>query len=468
MLARVRQNNNFLFFIFPKKMLKNLLLKYDKQLPRYTSYPTAPHFSSEVNREIYSSWLQNLSPQKTLSLYFHLPFCQQLCWYCGCYTKITKRYEPVEDYTEILLQEIRLVSALLRKKNHKVSHIHFGGGSPTIFLPDSFENLMRVIRNEFSIAENAEIAIEVDPRNVGEEKISAYAKSGVNRVSIGVQDFNREVQIAVNREQSFDLVYSCVKLFKKYGIKNVNLDLIYGLPKQTVAGIAKNIDLAMLLNPNRIALFAYAHVQWMKKHMRLIDEKDLPNGASRIEMYLAAAKKLRKAGYVSIGLDHFAKQSDSMVAAFRSKKLKRNFQGYSSDKADSVIGFGASAISFLPNGYAQNILDFAEYKKNILAKKLPVLKGIKISAEDRLRKKIIDEVMCYLEVDLMQIREQFDLPENYFENEIKNLEELKKDRLISIQNGVVKINPEVPQITRIVCSIFDKFFSADQKRHSRI
>ena len=449
-------------------MPKNLLLKYDQQLPRYTSYPTVPHFSAAVNGEIYSDWLQKLPPQKTLSLYFHIPFCQQLCWYCGCYTKITKRYEPVEDYTKILLQEIHLVSALLRKKKHQVSHIHFGGGSPTILLSDSFENLMRVIKNEFLIAENAEIAIEVDPRNVDEEKISAYAKSGVNRVSIGVQDFNREVQIAVNREQSFELVHNCVKLFKKYGIKNVNLDLIYGLPKQTVAGIEKNIDCAMLLNPNRIALFAYAHVQWMKKHMRLIDEKDLPDGASRIEMYLAAAKKLRKEGYVSIGLDHFAKPSDSLSAAFRNKKLKRNFQGYSSDKADSVIGFGASAISFLPDGYVQNILDFAEYKKNILAKKLPVLKGIKISAEDRLRKKIIDEVMCYLEVDLVRICEQFNLPKNYFKNEIKNLGKLRKDGLISIKNGVVKINPEKPQITRVVCSVFDKFFLPDQKRHSRI
>lgn len=445
-----------------------IILKYDNQIPRYTSYPTAPHFTTEINGDVYTDWLQSLPSEETLSLYIHIPFCQKLCWYCGCYTKITERYAPVEDYTYVLIRELRIVSDLLIQKNHKVSHIHFGGGSPTILLPETFKNLMKTIRSGFVIADDAEVAIEVDPRTINEEKISTYAEAGINRVSIGVQDFNHDVQLAINREQSFDLVYDCVKLFKKHGIKNINLDLIYGLPKQTVEGIKKNIDYAMLLHPNRIALFAYAHVQWKKKHMRLINEDDLPDNVTRIAMYQAAAEKLKQEGFVSIGLDHFAKSSDVMTEALKNKKLKRNFQGYSTDTADSVIGFGASAISHLPFGYVQNTLNFEEYKKNILDKKLPTVKGIITGEEDKLRKRIIDEVMCYMEVDLNVICNSFNRPQDYFGNEIKALDELEKDGLITIRNNVIKVHPNAPQITRVVSSFFDKFFEPSTTKHSKI
>ncbi len=452
-----------------KIVLQNsLILKYDNQIPRYTSYPTAPHFAAEINGDVYANWLQSLPPKETLSLYIHIPFCQKLCWYCGCYTKITERYAPVEDYTYLLIKELRMVADLLRQRNHKVSHIHFGGGSPTILLPETFKDLMKTIKSEFVIANDAEVAIEVDPRNVNEEKISTYAEAGINRVSIGVQDFSRDVQLAINREQSFDLVYDCIKLFREHGIEDVNLDLIYGLPKQTEEGIKKNIDYAMLLHPKRIALFAYAHVQWMKKHMRLINEDDLPDNVVRIAMYQAAAEKLKQEGFVSVGLDHFTKNDDTMMEALKNRKLKRNFQGYSTDTADNVIGFGASAISYLPFGYAQNTLNFEEYKKNVLGKKLPIAKGIRISEEDKLRKKIIDEVMCYMEVDLDAICNSFDRPQNYFKKEIKALGELEKDGLITIKNNVIKIHPDAPQITRVVSSFFDEFFKHSTTRHSKI
>jgi oxygen-independent coproporphyrinogen III oxidase len=450
------------------KIEDEVILKYDNQVPRYTSYPTAPHFSAKINGEIYADWLKNLPEEETISLYFHIPFCKQLCWYCGCYTKATQRYAPVEDYVHILLREIRIVSEKLKGKNCKVSHIHFGGGSPTILLPESFDLLMQTIKSEFEITNDAEIAIEVDPRNVNEEKVASYAKSGINRVSIGVQDFNQEVQVAINREQSFDVVYDCIKLFRKYNIENINLDLIYGLPKQTTQMVKKNIDFAMLLKPSRIALFAYAHVQWKKKHMRLIDENDLPDSLERLEMYREAAQKLEKEGYSSIGLDHFAKSEDNMVLAFKDEKLKRNFQGYSTDNANVLIGFGVSSISYLPFGYAQNTLDFAEYKKSILAGILPVAKGIAISQEDIIRKRIIDELMCYLEVDLNVICDSFNLPKNYFEKEITNLQNLKKDGLVRTKNNLVKINLTTPQICRVVSSIFDKFFEPSEVRHSKM
>ncbi len=287
-------------------------------------------------------------------------------------------------------------------------------------------------------------------------------------ISIGVQDFNKEVQLAINREQSFDLVYEVIKLFRKYNINDINLDLIYGLPKQTVEMIKRNIDYSMLLNPSRIALFAYAHVQWMKKHMRLINEEDLPDSQTRIEMYQVASDRLKEAGFAPIGLDHFAKVNDSMFKALKSKKLKRNFQGYSTDKGTSIIGFGASAIGYLPLGYVQNTLDFEEYKKNILNEILPIKKGIKISEDDKLRKKIIDEIMCFLEVDLNKISRDFNLPENYFFDEINALKELERDGLIKIKNNKIKINPQARQIVRVVSSFFDKFFKHDNKKHSKI
>lgn len=444
------------------------ILKYDQQVPRYTSYPTAPHFNSTVNGKVYIDWLKSLPNKEIISLYIHIPFCQQLCWYCGCYTKATKRYAPVEDYAHILAQEIRIIGNLLRQKNCQVSHIHFGGGSPTILLPDTFEHLMKVIRSEFEIKKDAEIAIEIDPRTVNEEKIATYARSGINRISIGVQDFNYEVQKAINREQSFDVVYDCIKLFRRFHINNINLDLIYGLPKQTVEMVKKNIDFSMLLNPSRIALFAYAHVQWKKKHMRLIDENDLPSGEIKIAMYQEAAKKLNKEGYFSIGLDHFSKAKDSMEQAFREKELKRNFQGYSTDNANCIIGFGASSISYLPGGYAQNTLDFEEYKKNILHQELPVIKGIATDKDDKIRKKIIDELMCYMEVDLSKICEESDLPKNFFNEEVKSLKDLEIDGLIIVKNNKIKINPLAPQISRVVSSFFDKFFKPDAQRHSKI
>lgn len=450
------------------EVTNGIILKYDRQTPRYTSYPTAPHFGSEVNHQTYESWLKELPCAENLSLYFHIPFCKQLCWYCGCYTKATQRYAPVEDYVHILMREVKIVSEILGTKKPHVSHIHFGGGSPTILHKDTFKDLMNSIRSEFSITPNSEIAIEVDPRNLGEDDIGNYAKHGVNRVSIGVQDFNHEVQLAINREQSFDLVYDCVKLFRKHGVDDINLDLIYGLPKQTVEMVEKNIDYSLLLKPQRIALFSYAHVKWMKKHMRLISEEDLPSAQTKIEMYSAAANKLNNAGYASIGLDHFAKAENSMSIAKNNRQLKRNFQGYSTDSGSSIIAFGASAISCLPQGYLQNTLDFDEYKTNILNNKLPVKKGIKISQDDKIRKKIIDEIMCYLEVNLDEICNSFELKEGYFASELEALEELEKDGLIEIRKNKIIVNQSSPQVSRIVASFFDKYLQEDNKKHSRI
>lgn len=444
-----------------------LLLKYSGNFPRYTSYPTAPNFSDKVDSKTYKNWLENLPSNQDISLYFHIPFCQQMCWYCGCFTTVTKRYAPIENYVQILIDELRLTADLIREKNLKIAHIHFGGGSPTMVLPQDFSEIMGEVRQHFCVNSDAEIAIEIDPRNINEEKIKTYAKKGVNRASIGVQDFNPDVQKAINREQSFETVYDCVKVLRTHGIKNINFDLIYGLPEQTVEMVKKNIDFSLLMNPDRIALFGYAHVKWKKKQMRLINEDDLPDEKERIAMFSEATKRLEKAGYFPIGLDHFVKKNDTMFQAFSAEKLKRNFQGYSSDSADILLGFGASSISYLPNGYTQNTTDFEQYKKAILSKNFAISKGIAMNKEDKIRKRIIDELMCYLEVDLAQICQEFALPENYFDREITALETLKNDGLVRSKNRKIKINLAAPQISRIVASIFDQYFIPETQKYSR-
>ncbi|WP_133137502.1 oxygen-independent coproporphyrinogen III oxidase [Legionella rowbothamii] len=452
--------------MFLNDISEQLILNYEGQIPRYTSYPTAPHFSPEINSTVYSQWLSSLPSQDTLSLYIHIPFCRQLCWYCGCSTKVTNKEKSLAAYSELVKQEIALVASLLSK--NRVTHIHFGGGSPTMLPPQLFLDLISTIHNLFNVSPHAEIAIEVDPRTVDEDKIYAYASARVNRVSIGAQDFNLEVQQAINRVQSFELVQSCVNLFRQHGINNINLDLIYGLPKQTMEGIKNNIDAVFLLSPNRIALFAYAHVHWMKKHMQLIHEQDLPSNATRIEMFVTASEKLKQGGYLPIGLDHFAKPTDAMTRALNAKTLKRNFQGYSVERASHLIGLGVSSVSQVCNGYAQNTSELKQYKNDILNHQLPIARGIEISDEDQLRKKIIDEIMCYLKVDLKEQCELFNYPFDYFANELNLLDGLVRDGLVTVNNYVIQIHPKARQITRVVSSYFDRFFKKNTQRHSRI
>ncbi len=454
--------------MFLNDVSEQLILNYEGQYPRYTSYPTAPHFSPEINGAIYAQWLQTLPSQDKLSLYIHIPFCRQLCWYCGCSTKITNNDVSIAAYIKVLKKEIALVASFLSSKNHCVTHIHFGGGSPTLLSPQLFLDLMNTIHAAFNVENHAEIAIEIDPRTVNEEKINAYATAHVNRVSIGAQDFNREVQQAINREQSFKLVQSSISLFHQYNINNINLDLIYGLPKQTIESIKNNIEAVFLLNPSRIALFAYAHIHWMKKHMRLIQEEHLPDDATRIEMFSVANEQLKQGGYLPIGLDHFAKPTDSMTQALNTKTLKRNFQGYSVETAPHLIGLGTSSVSQLNNGYVQNTSDLRHYKNTVLSNRLPITRGIALSIEDRLRKRIIEHIMCYLEVDLKTQCTLFHYPLDYFAQELRSLDPLVNDGLVSITNGIIRIHPKARQITRVVSSYFDRFFKNQAQQHSKM
>ena len=453
-----------------QKTLKEKILSYDQQVPRYTSYPTAPHLQPCDTDQPYQEALKKLSSNETISLYLHTPFCPKLCYYCGCNTKITQRYAPVEDYAHILKREIEHISDFLRNAhghNMTVSHIHFGGGSPSMLRARDFELLMQALNENFDILNTAEIAMEIDPRNISEGRVATYAKYGMNRVSLGSQDFNQTTLKAVNREQPFFTNYKTVELLNQYGITDINLDLMYGLPHQTPLTIKDTIQKALLLNPTRIAFFGYAHVPWAKKHMRLIDEATLPNGSERYDLFETGREVLIDNGFVQIGIDHFAKPSDPLCKAFENKSLRRNFQGYTTDSTTTLIGLGASSISQFEDFYFQNNVDRASYERAITAQNFPIQKIYKKTKGDKIRAKIIEEIMCYGSCDLSRT----DGLKTLFLSEEKKLETLQSQGFIILNRDSFsfKINPEAHMMTRLIASLFDDYFApnTNEKKHAR-
>ena len=374
----------------------------EERLPRYTSYPTAPHFSPAIGADTYAKWLAELPAGTSASLYLHVPFCREMCWYCGCHTQIVRRDDLVAAYQRTLRSEIARVADTIGRRI-KVEHIHFGGGTPTIMTPEAFSELMAAMREAFFVLPSAEIAVEIDPRTLTADMVEAMRLSGVNRTSLGVQSFDPVVQRAINRVQSFEQTAEVVDMLRSAGIQGVNFDLIYGLPHQTVASCLDTVRRALMLAPDRFSVFGYAHVPAFKKHQRMIDEAVLPDGLARHDQACAIADALKQAGYVQIGLDHFARPDDAMALAFAERTLRRNFQGYTTDQSEVLLGFGASAIGHLPQGYVQNQVQIGAYAESIAAGRLATAKGYRLSDDDRLRADIIERIMCEFGVDLGEI-----------------------------------------------------------------
>ena len=447
-------------------MIANLSTKYDLRVPRYTSYPTAPHFSEAVDAVRYKEWLGALDPATSLSLYFHIPFCDSMCWFCGCYTKIVKRYEPVREYLDSLLAEIDLVAAALPGR-FKARHLHWGGGSPTMLKgPDWLEIITR-LRHRFDVEPDAEIAVELDPRTATEDYVEALAAAGVNRTSIGVQDFDAEVQEAINRIQPFEMTERVVGWLRKHGIRQVNMDLMYGLPKQDTARVLREVELAAGLKPARVALFGYAHVPWMKSHQKMIDEAALPGTEERWEQFTAASDRLVQLGYVPVGLDHFALPDDSLAQALKAGSLHRNFQGYTTDRGQVLIGMGASAIGQLPQGYVQNTLPLKDYRTAIAEGRLATHKGLALTAEDRLRADVIERLMCDLALDLEPICARHGVGLDHFAADLKKLEPLAADGLLILDGEKVTITESGRAFVRLAAAAFDAYLEQGQKRHSK-
>jgi len=440
--------------------------KYDLRVPRYTSYPTAPHFQETDSDQDYRKWLSNLDPKTGVSLYIHVPFCDSMCNFCGCYTKIVKRYDPVQEYMEYVHKEIDLLAAALPARM-TAKHVHWGGGSPTMLKAEDWRSIIEKLKDVFDIDEHSELAVELDPRTATEEYVREIAEAGINRASIGVQDFHEEVQVAINRVQPYDVTKRVVEWLNKYGITSINLDLLYGLPFQTTERVLDMVDKAVSLNPKRFAVFGYAHVPWMKSHMKLIPEEALPDAMERWEQMDAAADRLEEHGFVKIGLDHYARPDDEMTIAMNEERLHRNFQGYTVDNNPVMLPLGASSIGQTPEGYVANVQPLRDYRRMIDDGILPIGRTRGLTDEDIMRRDVIEQVMCNMKVDLRAISAKYDLAEDYFEDEEKRLQAMVKDDLCALENGVLTLPEEGRPLMRMVASIFDTYLQAGQKKHSR-
>ncbi len=447
-------------------METDLSSKYDIRVPRYTSYPTAPHFNDGVTAEQYQKWLGALPADTPLSLYFHIPFCDEMCWFCGCYTKIVKRYEPVAAYLDVLLAEVDLVAVALPAR-FQASHLHWGGGSPSMLKGGDWRRTMDALHHHFEISGKAEVAVELDPRTATEDYVKALGDAGVNRASIGVQDFDRTVQKAIHRIQPFDVTERVIGWLRRHGIDGINMDLMYGLPHQTVEGVLAMVDLAVRLNPARVALFGYAHVPWMKSHQKMIDETALPDGPERWRQFTAAAERLVEMGYVKIGLDHFALPGDEMAKALKANRLHRNFQGYTADEAPVLLGFGASAIGRLPRGYIQNISPLKAYRQAVDEGNLPTARGVALSDDDRLRGDIIERIMCDMEADIGAICREHGAKMEDFTAEMEKLVPMAADGIVTVEAGRVTIPEEGRAFIRLIAGAFDAYLDDGQQRHSK-
>ncbi len=445
--------------------------KYSKPGPRYTSYPTAPEFNESFDEEAYINELKNQDKNRPLSLYFHLPFCRSACYFCGCNVVYTSKEDKKERYISYLEKELDLLEKYLDTKR-EVIQMHFGGGTPTFFDDKQLEKIIKLIKNKFkNFSSDAEISCEIDPRYLTQAQLDVLIKGGFNRVSFGVQDFDAKVQEAVHRIQPYEITKNTVQMARKADINSINMDLIYGLPYQTLETFQETLEKALSLNPDRFAIFNYAHVPWMKKTMRKIDETTLPNPSTKLEILKYTIDYLTSNGYKMIGMDHFAKPEDELFKAIEKGELHRNFQGYTTKGGADLIGIGLTSIGEGVSHYVQNHKDMKNYEKALDEGKLPVQRGIKLNQDDILRKSVIMELMANFKLDIKRVEKEFDIEfKEYFKDALNELEEFEKEDLVSIDENFIKVSPTGTMLIRNIAMPFDVYLKKipeSKRRFSR-
>ncbi len=446
--------------------MDNNLLEYARMaVPRYTSYPTAVQFNDGVGPGDYLGWLGEITPEKPISLYIHIPFCQSLCWYCGCNTTVPNGYDRVARYLLALKTEIEVVAEKINGEV-TVSHLHFGGGTPSYLEPEHFEQLCALLKNSFNFLENAELAVEADPRTLSPEIIAAFSNSGISRVSLGVQDFNPKVQALINRIQSQDMVARCVTQLRVKNITGINFDLMYGLPGQSVETVKQTAVTAAGMRPDRIAVFGYAHVPWFKKHQRVIRTELLPDIEQRMEQADVIAQTLQENGYIRIGFDHFALPEDPLSIAQADGSLRRNFQGYTTDIAETLVGFGASSISTMPQGYCQNSPDLGQYTARLENRELAIVRGLALCDDDILRRDVINTLMCHFSVDVEQVCLSHNKAPDALDDCFPALKTLERDGLIQLDRRQITATPKGRRFIRNISACFDQYLQQDTEKHS--
>jgi oxygen-independent coproporphyrinogen-3 oxidase len=442
--------------------LNDIVRRYARlQVPRYTSYPTAAEFTTDVAVADQRRWLARIDTNEAVSLYLHVPYCRELCLYCGCNTKKAVRDDVIAGYREALEREIILVSDTVSGPL-RIARLHWGGGTPSILGPDGLASVMQVLRDRSVFEAGHEHAIELDPRYVTPALAEGLGKLGVNRASLGVQDVNPLVQAAIGRWQPMQDVEAAVARLRSAGIEKLNFDLIYGLPLQTIASLRKTCEIVAALLPDRIACYGYAHMPRLKANQRRIDESALPDADERIDQAGIIAEEFLRHGYWKIGIDHFARPGDALARAAMSGRLRRNFQGYTDDARETLIGLGASSISRFGDGYVQNLADVPRYVRAISSGRLAASRGCRLDAAERQRARTIESLMCRFQADL-----DATAPDMAFDEEFALLQPLVRDGLVQIEGRVITATEAGRSVVRVIAAVFDPHTRADTARFSK-
>jgi len=437
----------------------DVLKRFNQQGPRYTSYPTAPMFSPEFTSDDFKKEIvaTNTLSDRPLSLYLHFPFCAKLCYFCGCTMRVTHDRKLISQYNDYIKRELDIIAPLVSRER-KVVQMHWGGGTPSYLLPEEIREIGNYIKERFTFDNDIEASVEIDPRNMVRDHIEAFAEAGFNRTSFGVQDFNLQVQQAINRVQSEEITRQVVIWAREFGFQSINLDLIYGLPYQTLETFAETVDKVINISPERIAVFNYAHVPWLKKHQAVMNQEAMPSPDQRLAILEMTSEKLADAGYEYIGMDHFAKPTDELAIAQKEGTLYRNFQGYSTKAGADLYAFGMSAISQFENIYAQNNKDFKEYYAAVDAGRPATRVGYRMTGDDHIRKEVIMQLMCDLELDKRQIEKKFDINfEEYFRNDIPKLDEFIREGLLTNDADKIRVIGSGILIIRNIAMCFDAY-----------
>ncbi|QIJ83595.1 oxygen-independent coproporphyrinogen III oxidase [Vibrio coralliilyticus OCN008] len=445
-----------------------ILDKYNYSGPRYTSYPTALEFHEAFTIADYDMACTEY-PERPLSLYIHIPFCHKLCYYCGCNKVITRHAHKADEYLDVLEQEILTRASLLQGR--KVTQLHFGGGTPTFLTKAQISRLMNILRAEFSFEAESEISIEVDPREIELDMLDHLREEGFNRLSIGVQDFNKEVQKLVNREQDEEFIFAMVERAKKLGFRSTNLDLIYGLPKQTQARFAETLAQVLEMQPGRLSIFNYAHMPQLFAAQRKIKDEDLPQAEEKMAILQDTIATLTNAGYQFIGMDHFAQPDDELAVAQRNGILHRNFQGYTTQGECDLVGFGVSAISMIGDAYAQNQKELKKYYAQVNEQRHALWKGVALDSDDLLRREVIKQLICNFKLDKVSVETEFDVEFNhYFKEDLELLQTFIDDELVEVDNKEIRVTLRGRLLIRNICMCFDKYLRAKarQQQFSRV
>lgn len=434
-------------------------------LPRYTSYPPANRFHDGIDGDVHAWWLDQIPEGDPLSLYLHVPFCERLCWYCGCHTSVANDRSRVDRFVARLLDEI---AAVAKRVVHAgpVRAVHFGGGTPTMMSPEAFAAMLRALRTSFVLAPDAEIAVEIDPRTLDDAHVATMAAGGVNRASLGVQDVDPQVQRAINRIQPTDLVAEKIAALREAGIDSINADLMYGLPGQTEGHVRRSADVVRSLGVDRVAVFGYAHVPWFKKHQGAIDAALLPDAEARFAQAEAVEEQLVADGYQAIGIDHFALPRDGLAVAAREGRLRRNFQGYTDDPAATLLGFGPSAISALPAGYAQSFPNIRDWSDAVDGERMPTARGVAVTELDRLRRAVIERVLCDGAVDVARVADDVGQDADRLADARDRLTPLIEDRLVEVDGWRITATRAGRRYWRTLAACFDPELTPAIGRHS--